>query len=194
MSEATTGKKGSGGAKAPKGTPSPVPPDGGRAKEPTIRGSETSRPAAARRARRARDSGPGNGQPGQGCKIRILLADDHGIIRQGLALLLGIQPDLEVVGEAANGEAAIELARASRPDVVIMDIGMPVMNGIEATKAIVSQFPEIHVIGLSMYDEARRAAAMLEAGADAYLSKAGPTEELVSTIRRVAARRGRLPN
>jgi CheY-like chemotaxis protein len=116
-------------------------------------------------------------------KIRILLADDHKIMRQGLMVLLGCEPDLEVVGEAGDGRASIEMTRSIRPDVVVMDVGMPGMNGVEATKIITSEIPGICVIGLSMYDEASRAAAMIDAGAVAYLNKAGPAEELISTIR-----------
>ncbi len=116
-------------------------------------------------------------------KIRVLVADDHRIMRQGLAVLLASEPDLEVVGEAVNGQVSLEMTRATRPDVVVMDIGMPVMNGIEATRIISSEMPSVRVIGLSMHDEASRAAAMIEAGAVAYLNKAGASEELISVIR-----------
>ncbi len=97
--------------------------------------------------------------------------------------LLGCEPDLEVVGEAADGQASVEMTLSIRPDVVVMDVGMPVLNGVEATRIITSEIPGIRVIGLSMYDEASRATAMIDAGAAAYLNKAGPSEELISTIR-----------
>ncbi len=116
-------------------------------------------------------------------RIRVLLADDHRIMRQGLMALLASEPDLEVVGEAVNGQASLEMARATLPDIVLMDIGMPVMNGIDATRIIASEMPSVRVIGLSMHDEASRAAAMIEAGAVAYLNKAGASEELISVIR-----------
>jgi CheY-like chemotaxis protein len=116
-------------------------------------------------------------------RIRILLADDHKIMRQGLMALLGCEPDLEVVGEAADGQASVEMTLSIRPDVVVMDVGMPVLTGVEATRIITSEIPGIRVIGLSMYDETSRAAAMIDAGAAAYLNKAGPSEELISTIR-----------
>ena len=117
-------------------------------------------------------------------KIRLLLVDDHMIIRKGLAGLLSQEPDLEIVAEASDGEQAVELARQLRPDAVIMDVVMPRMNGIEATRIITSELPETRVIGLSMYVEADRAEAMREAGAIDYLTKGGHLDELVAAIRR----------
>jgi len=86
-------------------------------------------------------------------KLRILLADDHTVMRSGLRALLDRQPNLEVVGESENGRHTVELSGSLRPDVVIMDVGMPILNGIEATKQIVNQHPAIAVVILSMYSD-----------------------------------------
>jgi PAS domain S-box-containing protein len=119
-------------------------------------------------------------------KIRVLLADDHKILRDGLAALLREEPDIEVVGEAADGAIALDLARQTQPDLVIMDVTMPNMNGIEATRRLSTELPHIRVIGLSMHDDTNLASAMREAGAVAYLPKDGPSNLLMSTIRNVA--------
>jgi CheY-like chemotaxis protein len=116
-------------------------------------------------------------------KIRILIVDDHAMVREGIASILGQTPDIEVVGEAADGEQAIEQAQRQIPDVIVMDVSMPGMSGIEATRIIHEAQPEIRIIGLSMYEEADRAEAMHKAGAAAYLSKGGPAEELLAAIR-----------
>jgi PAS domain S-box-containing protein len=116
-------------------------------------------------------------------QTRVVLADDHVVMRQGLTVLIGTQPDMTVVGEASDGESAIELVRRARPDVVIMDVSMPGMNGIEATRIIHAEMPDVKVIGLSMFQEAERAGAMCEAGAVTYLTKSGPSDALVQAIR-----------
>ncbi len=116
--------------------------------------------------------------------IRILIVDDHAVMRQGLSTSLGQEPDIAIVGEAADGKTALEKARSLKPDVILMDLGMPKMSGIEATRIIHSELPKIRVIGLSMFEEKERANAMFEAGACAYLSKSCSVDALTSTIRR----------
>jgi DNA-binding NarL/FixJ family response regulator len=116
--------------------------------------------------------------------IRVLLADDHKTIRDGLVILLERNSDVKVIGQAENGRMALELARELKPDVILMDVSMPVLDGIEATRIITS---ELHtpVIGISMHnvhgDEAR---SMREAGAVDYLSKSGPPELFIAAIHR----------
>lgn len=116
-------------------------------------------------------------------KLRVLLADDHKIFCRGLMLVLQQHRDIEVVGQAADGMAAIDLARTTQPDVILMDVSMPRLGGVEATRRIMQEFSNIRVIGLSMHEEADMAAAMQEAGAFAYLTKGGPPDVLIETIR-----------
>lgn len=116
-------------------------------------------------------------------KIRVLIVDDHKILREGLIRLLQAERDMEVVGEAADGETAIRMARNLKPDVITMDVNLPVINGIEATRRIVSEIPGIRVIGLSMDETEDQETAMLRAGAIEYLHKAGPSERLITAIR-----------
>jgi len=118
-----------------------------------------------------------------GRKTRILVADDHPAMRQGLSRLLREQPGFEVVGEAGDGVEAVEIARQLRPDVVLMDVRMPRASGLEATMQIASEFPGIRVIGLSMDATDDTSAAMLKAGAVAYLAKGCPVEELMAAVR-----------
>jgi len=106
-------------------------------------------------------------------------------MRQGLIRLLQEQPDIQVVGEAGDGQAAVGLARQLKPDIVLMDVSMPVINGFDATQKIVSECPGVQVIGLSMHEERDMAAAMRKAGAVAYVTKGGPAEHLISVIRSV---------
>jgi DNA-binding NarL/FixJ family response regulator len=120
----------------------------------------------------------------EGVKIRVLLVDDQRVIREGLAGLLRFEPDIEVVGEAADGHQAIALAEQLRPDVITMDVSMPGMNGMEATRAIISRMPQARIIGLSMHLDDYVATAMMDAGAVGYLTKSGPPEALVAAIRR----------
>ncbi len=116
-------------------------------------------------------------------RIRILLVDDHPIMRDGIARLFEHEPDIEVVGEAADGRAAIERANELQPDVVLMDVNMPGIGGIEATRIIRKQLSEVKVVGLSMYDDIEVTRAMLAAGASEHLSKGGRTDEIVRAVR-----------
>jgi len=118
---------------------------------------------------------------------RILLADDHKIIRQGLRLLLDKQPDLEVVAEAEDGRTAVRLVREMLPDVVIMDVTMPDLNGVEATRQIVGEFPSVKVIALSMHSDSLFVIEMLRSGASGYLLKDCAFEELARAIHTVVA-------
>jgi len=116
-------------------------------------------------------------------RIRVLLVDDHRIVREGLAGILRGEPDIELVAEASDGQEAVERTERTEPDVVVMDVSMPRMDGTEATRIIRRDHPEIRVIGLSMHDREDLAQAMHEAGASAYLTKGGPASELIETIR-----------
>lgn len=116
-------------------------------------------------------------------KIRVLLVDDHKVVRQGLARLLQKEVDMEIVGEAVDGESAVESVRSLLPDVVLMDINMPGISGIEAAGIIHRELPDIRIIGLSMYQEDEQAAAMKKAGASGYLSKNGSLESVLDAIR-----------
>lgn len=120
--------------------------------------------------------------------IKIVLADDHKIMREGLKALLERQEDIQVVAEAENGLEAVRLAQKLKPDLVIMDIGMPGLNGIEATRQIVNEVPDVKVVALSMHSDRRYVIEMLKVGASGYLLKDSASEELTSAIRTVAAR------
>jgi len=117
----------------------------------------------------------------------ILLADDHRVVREGLRTLLSQEADLSVIGEAADGREVVELARSLHPEVIIMDIAMPEMNGIEATRLIVAENPAIRVVALSMYADRRFVMQILRAGALGYVLKEAAFEELARAIRTVAA-------
>ncbi len=119
--------------------------------------------------------------------IRILLADDHIITRQGLRSLLDNQSDMEVVGDAENGRTAVELSDELEPDIVIMDVSMPDLNGIEATRQIISQSPNIKIIALSMHSDSLYVSEMLKSGASGYLLKDCAFEELTEAIRIVTS-------
>jgi DNA-binding NarL/FixJ family response regulator len=117
--------------------------------------------------------------------IKILLADDHKIVRDGLRTLVEKEPDMEVVGEAENGRKAVKLTRELSPDLVIMDVTMSDLNGIEAARQIHKETPDVKVIALSMHSDRRFVAGMLEAGASGYLLKDCAFEELTRAIKNV---------
>jgi len=121
--------------------------------------------------------------------IKILLVDDHRIVREGIRSLLEDDPDLEVIAEAEDGRQAVQLARELSPDVVILDVAMPDLNGIEATRQIVADVPGTRVIALSMYCAKRFVAEMFKAGASGYLPKDCASSEMVLAIRDVVANR-----
>jgi DNA-binding NarL/FixJ family response regulator len=119
-------------------------------------------------------------------KLRILLADDHIVVRTGLRALLERQRNLEVVGESENGRETVELAASLAPDVVVMDVGMPILNGIEATKTIVTQRPATAVVILSMHADESYVMRALKAGARGYLLKDSAASDLMSAIHAVS--------
>jgi DNA-binding NarL/FixJ family response regulator len=116
---------------------------------------------------------------------KVILADDHQIVREGLHAVLHKHSDIEIVGEAKTGAEAVELCRKLRPDVVVMDIGMPDLNGMEATRQIVNETPDVAVLALSMHSDRQFAAGMFAAGASGYLLKDCAGEELAEAIRTV---------
>lgn len=118
-------------------------------------------------------------------KIRIVLADDHTVMRSGLRLLLERQPDLVVVGEAADGRQALEVTEAQRPDVAVIDLAMPNLNGMEATRQITSRHPETAVVILSMHSDESYVMRALKAGARAYLLKDSAEADLIRAVRAV---------
>jgi len=120
-------------------------------------------------------------------KIRILLAEDHVVVREGTRELIQHEEDMEVVGEAGNGAEAVELAPRTKPDVIIMDITMPAMNGIEATKLIKAKLPSTAILILTAYDNDQYVSALLEAGAAGYLLKNIKGKELIDAVRAVHA-------
>lgn len=117
--------------------------------------------------------------------MRVLIADDHGIVRSGLRLLLERQPDIEVIGEAADGAEARELAIRERPDLAILDVKMPKLTGLQATREIKAQAPEVDVLILSMHDDDRYLAEALGAGASGYVVKTQADKDLVAAVRAV---------
>ena len=115
-------------------------------------------------------------------KIRILLADDHAILRAGLVRLLGEQADIEVVGEAENGREAVQKVQELHPDIVLMDIGMPVMNGMEATKQIKKRDQDVKILVLTMHDNEEYLFQVLQAGASGYVLKKAADSDLINAI------------
>lgn len=123
-------------------------------------------------------------------RIRILLADDHAVVRNGFRMILVAQRDLEVVGEASNGRQAVEMAAALKPQLVVMDIAMPELNGIEATRQITRNHPGIRVLALSMQKDAVYVRETLRAGAKGYLLKDSGEQDFLAAVRAVARGNG----
>ena len=118
-------------------------------------------------------------------KIRVLVVDDHTIVRDGIRALLGLAGDIEVVGEAENGREALDRVRELVPDVVLMDVAMPTMDGLEATRRIHREFPQTKVLALTQYDDREYVFSVVEAGAQGFISKTAASAEVVSGIRAV---------
>jgi CheY-like chemotaxis protein len=125
--------------------------------------------------------------PGQK-SIRVLLADDHAVVRDGLTRLLANEPGIEVVGQAADGIEVVQMALQLTPDIILMDVSMPYLSGVDVTRRLTQQLPGIRVIGLSMHRQEDIASAMTSAGAVAYLTKSMEPEALVAAIRDYATR------
>ena len=123
-------------------------------------------------------------------KIRVLIVDDHGVFRNGLKAVINHQADMEVVGEAEDGEKAVALTRELQPDIILMDVKMPVLDGAETTSRILSEMPGMKIVALSIYADDGFMANMMRAGALGYILKGCDTEELSDTIRRIAGPRG----
>ena len=125
-------------------------------------------------------------------KIRILLADDHIVVRQGFRMILAGQPDMEIVGEAGNGREAVELAERLQPEVVVMDVAMPELNGIEATRRLAASAPHTRVLALSMHKDSVYVREILRAGARGYLLKDAIDKDLLASVRAVSRGEGYL--
>lgn len=123
-------------------------------------------------------------------KIRILLADDHAVVRQGFKMILAAQPDMEIVGEAGHGREALELAGNLQPDVIVMDVAMPELNGIEATRRLGDVSPRTRVLALSMHKDSVYVREILRAGARGYLLKDSIASDLLAAVRAVARGEG----
>lgn len=126
------------------------------------------------------------GSSGSEAQIRVLVVDDHAIMRDGIRALINEQDDMHVIGEAEDGRAAVELAGRMHPDVVLMDIAMPLLNGLEATRQIKRDHPEIQVLVLTMYDHEEYVRQVLATGASGYILKRAAATDLVTAIRAVA--------
>jgi two-component system response regulator NreC len=118
-------------------------------------------------------------------KIRVLVVDDHTLVRDGVCALLALTGDIELVGEAANGSEALQIVKELEPDVVLMDIAMPIMGGLEATRRIHKEFPRTRVLVLTQYDDKEYVFPVIEAGASGFISKVAASSELASGIRSV---------
>ncbi len=122
-------------------------------------------------------------------KTKVLIVDDHRVFRDGLKAVINHQTDMEVIGEADNGEKAVALTRELLPDVILMDVKMPIMNGAEATSRILAEMPGMKILALSIYDDDEFMASMMSAGALGYILKGCDSDELSAAIRRVAGSR-----
>jgi len=125
-------------------------------------------------------------------KIHILLADDHAVVRQGFKMILAAQPDMEIVGEAGNGREALDLASQLQPDVIVMDVAMPELNGIEATRRVADVSPRSRVLALSMHKDSVYVREILRAGARGYLLKDSVSSDLLAAVRAIARGEGYL--
>ena len=125
-------------------------------------------------------------------KIHILLADDHAVVRQGFKMILAAQPDMEIVGEAGNGREALDLAGQLQPDVIVMDVAMPELNGIEATRRVADVSPRSRVLALSMHKDSVYVREILRAGARGYLLKDSISSDLLAAVRAIARGEGYL--
>jgi DNA-binding NarL/FixJ family response regulator len=119
--------------------------------------------------------------------LRILIADDHAIVRQGLKLLIDSQPDMRVVGEAPNGKTAVDLAMSLEPDIVVLDISMPDMNGLRATRVLKERQPELTIVALTRHEDETYLEELIRAGASAYVLKQSEPADFLRAIRAVAA-------
>ncbi len=119
--------------------------------------------------------------------IRLLLVDDHAVVRSGLKMLLASEADVEIVGEAGSGSEAVAVAGSARPEVILMDIGLPDMTGIEAARTIKSKYPQMAIVALTIHEDEEYFFKMLEAGASGYVPKRAAPEELLTAIRAAAA-------
>ncbi len=131
-------------------------------------------------------SGDGDGRgdvPGAGGRVRVVIVDDHRYLREGVKALLAEEPDIEVVGEAADGRRALDMVRRSEPDAVLLDVAMPVMDGLDAARQLRREHPELRIIGLSTFERDEMGERMRRAGADTYVCKGEPGERLVAAIR-----------
>lgn len=133
--------------------------------------------------RRVEAAGPSDARP---AALRVVLAEDHAIVREGIRRLLAAEPDIVVVGEAADGEAAVRLTENLRPDVVCMDISMPGLSGLEATRQIKARLPEVGIVVLTMHEEEAYLYELVKAGASGYVLKRASARDLVDAVRAVA--------
>jgi len=119
-------------------------------------------------------------------KIKVVIADDHAVVREGIKMILSREPDIEIVGEAGNGREALDLVAKTKPHVVVMDISMPEMGGVEATRRVKEAHPKVNVLALTMHEDESYVFQLLKAGASGYVLKRGAAQDLVQAIRSAA--------